>query len=397
MLAVAAGLLSQTLMVVLLSDPFGGGGPDSTEYARHAENLLDHGLYSFDGVHPDRMRQPLYPTFIAAVYAVFGRDNLHVYVVQILIGCVSIWMTWLLARRLGLSAPGAGLAGLLLAMYPPWARLAGMIMTETCSTLFWLATAPAFVTLVGAGRDRDALVMGAVIGLHTLCRPASFLFLPLFCGAILLAGFTMRRAVRLGLLTLMAFGLVMLPWGIRNVMTLGHATILSAEGGVSLFIAMRADREEIWRSGMGKFVDSPEVQTLIQGAYPISSAAAERFAQEGWRLLRQDPIGSIYRGLLGSVKAWLYAPGGLTVTRNRPWLWGPVVAIPTTLFLASLYGGLSLPGLAARVLIVALPLYFTLAHIAAPSHPRLVLPLFPFTAIGATAGFDRLRKVLHDA
>jgi hypothetical protein len=91
------------------------GGPDSIEYPRHAENLLDHGLYSLDGVRPDRVRQPLYPLFIAGIYAVFGRNNFAVYAIQTLVGCASIVRTVGLARVLGLSPAAAGGAGLLVA------------------------------------------------------------------------------------------------------------------------------------------------------------------------------------------------------------------------------------------------------------------------------------------
>jgi hypothetical protein len=89
----------------------GRGGPDSIEYSRHAENLLDHGLYSLDGARPDSKRRPLYPLFIAGIYAVFGRNDFAVHAIQTLVGCASIVLTVGLARVLGLSPAAAEAPG----------------------------------------------------------------------------------------------------------------------------------------------------------------------------------------------------------------------------------------------------------------------------------------------
>ena len=389
-LAVAVGFVTQGLLILVLADQEGGGGPDSIEYARHATNLLDQGLYSLDGVRPDRMRQPLYPLFVAGVYAVLGRDNFAVYAVQVLVGCVSIAMTVGLARTLGLSPAMAGCAGLMVAVYPPFARLAGMVVTETLSTLLWLATAWMFVIVARSGRDWHALALGAVVGLHALCRPVSALFLPLFVGGLWYGGMSALRTLRAGVLLFLGFGLVVLPWGIRNAVVLGTPTILSSEGGAVLYLAMRPDRELVWAGDMGRFVTSSEVRALIGDEYYISEAADAGFRREAVTLFLQDPVGALRRGLLGSVKMWLYMPGGLTVTRGRPWLWIPVVTLPTSVLLLALYGGVRFRSRLARVLIVALPAYFTLVHVPTIAHARFTLPLFPLMAIGAVAGVQGL-------
>ena len=360
------------------------------EYSQHAKNLLDLGLYSLDGVRPDRMRQPLYPLFLAGVYAVLGRDNFAVYAIQVLIGCVSIAMTVGLARTLGLSPAMAGCAGLMVALYPPFMRLAGMVLTETLSTFLWLATAWMFVIVTRSGRDWHTLALGGVVGLHALCRPASALFVPLFVGGLWYCGMSALRTFRAGVLVFLGFGLVVLPWGIRNAVVLGNPTILSSEGGAVLYLAMRPDRELVWAGDMGPFVTSAEVRALIGDEYYISDTADAEFRRQGVRLFLQDPVGALRRGLLGAVKMWLYMPGGLTVTRGRPWLWIPVVTLPTSVLLLALYGGLGFRAHLARVLILALPAYFTLVHVPTIAHARLALPLFPLIAIGAMAGVQRL-------
>jgi hypothetical protein len=396
-LAVAVGLVSRIALIILLADREATSWPDSIEYMRHATNLLDRGLYSFDGVQPDRMRQPLFPFFVAGIYAVFGRDNLFVYGVQTIIGGGAIALTWRLARLLGLSPSAAGLAGLIVALYPPYVRIAGMVGTETLSTFLWLVTALVLCTVVRTERGWHALVLGGVVGLHALCRPMTAFVLPLLLGGLRYGGLGWRRTLRAGGLACVAFGLVVLPWGVRNAVTLGTPTILSTEGGVTLYLGLRPDRERIWANEIGRFIESAEGRTLIGDDYYISSAADAVFRREAAKLFLRDPVGAIRRGVWGSVKSWLYMPGGLTVTRGRPWLWIPVVAVPTTLLLLALYGGLGLESRVGRVLIVGLPVYFTAAHIPAIAQPRFMLPLFPFIAIGAVAGLQRLRVALEPA
>ena len=397
-LAIVAGLASRVVLVMLLAERemTETTWPDSIEYVRHAVNLLDRGLYSFDGVQPDRMRQPLFPLFIAGVYAALGRDNLFLYGVQVIIGCGSIVLTWWLARLLGLSVAAAGLAGLIVALYPPQVRIAGMLGTETISTFLWLTTAVALCALARTNLTRYAFVLGGVVGLHALCRPITAFTLPLLLGT-LLYDLGWRRTVRVGVLASIAFGLVVLPWGVRNAVTLGTPTILSTEGGVTLYLAMRPDREQIWANEIGTFLESPEGRALIGDEYYITATADAVFRREAVKLFLLDPAGVIMRGLWGSAKSWLYMPGGLTVTRGRPWLWVPVVAVPTTLLLLAFYGGLGLRNRVGMVLIVGIPLYFTILHIPMIAQPRFMLPPFPFIAIGAVAGILRLRGALGES
>ncbi len=395
MAAIAVGLVSRVVLIILAADRDVMTWPDSVEYMRHAANLLDRGLYSFDGVHPDRMRQPLLPLLIAGIYTVFGRDNLFVYAGQTIIGCGCIWLTWRLSRLLGLSPASAGLAGLIVALYPPDVRIAGMVGTETLSTFLWLISALGFYTLTRTGRDWDALKLGAVVGLHALCRPIAAYVLPMLLAGLWWGGLSWRRALRAGVLVGVAFVLVVLPWGARNAITLGTPAILSTEGGVTLYVGMRPDREQIWANGEALFIESPEGRALIGDEYYLSARADAVFRREAVKLFWRDPGGVILRGMWGSVKAWLYMPGGLTVTRGRPWLWIPVVAAPTMLLLLALYGGLGLESSAGRLLIVALPVYFTVLHIPVIAQPRFMLPLFPFVAIGAVLGLHRLRSALR--
>lgn len=379
------GLMVQVACVLLLADVDGGGGWDSLEYSRHARSLLEAGVYSNDGVTPNRMRQPLYPLFLAAVYWLSGDGNPAVYVVQVLINTASIGLTWWLSRWLGGSPGGALTGALILALYPPFARLGGMILTESLSTLLWLVTAGLFVRCVVRPDAWGALGLGAVIGLHTLCR-SSTAALPLVLAPMLwYATGRGRRAASATLLAALAFAVVVLPWGIRNAVTLGTPTILSSEGGATLFFGTHPEWAAIWSAPGGEtaFVESERMRALIGDEHYLSEKADARLRAEGLRQLAKHPGSTLFRGAVGVARTWLYMPGSLTVTRGRPWLWIPVVAVPVGLLALALGSLLQRRARLLTVVLLGFPGYMSGVLVLASAHPRLVLPLFPFVAIGA--------------
>jgi hypothetical protein len=386
---VGVALVSQVTLVALLADQQGGVGPDSVEYSRYAQNLLDRGLYSYDGVHSDRMRQPLYPLFLAGVYTLVGRNSFGVYGAQVLIGCLCVFLTFTFALMARVGCTAATAAALLMGLYPPFVRLAGLLGTEAISALLWISIGCLFVRTVRERGRLAAVALGAVGGLHALTRPITALTLPFLWWGMWRSGEVSRRTLGQILLSGFAFVAVVAPWGVRNAVVLGSPTILSSEGGVNVYLAMRPDREQIWAGEIGWFVQSAEVRALIGDDYYISERADARFRAKALELFLERPADALWQGIVGAVRAWLYMPGGLTVTRGRPWLWVPVIGIPSGLLVLALYGGLTAPR-AANLLLVWLPAYFTLLHVPVLARPRFMLPLFPFVAVGAAVGCERL-------
>src|SRR6201995_2921227 len=74
---------------------------DGRLYARIANNVLDHGVYSIateEPYSPTYIRLPGYPLFLAAVYKTLGRDNNKaVRVIQAIVDTVTCWFIALLA------------------------------------------------------------------------------------------------------------------------------------------------------------------------------------------------------------------------------------------------------------------------------------------------------------
>ena len=112
---------------------------DSLIYGDIAKNWLDYGTFGLthsDGVHPTWIRLPGYPAFIAACFALFGREHYHaVLLVQIVIDVASCFVIADLARRT-VSARAARFAFLLAALCPCTANYTVAPLAETLSIFF---------------------------------------------------------------------------------------------------------------------------------------------------------------------------------------------------------------------------------------------------------------------
>lgn len=150
---------------------------DSLVYGDIGKNWLDHGTFGLthsSGVRPTLIRLPGYPAFLAACFALFGREHYNaVLLVQIVIDVATCFFIADLARRTG-SARAARLAFLLAALCPFTANYTVAPLTETLS-IFFVA-----VALDAAAAGFNALEQG-----HTAWRAWTWCGVAVACGILL--------------------------------------------------------------------------------------------------------------------------------------------------------------------------------------------------------------------
>ena len=249
----AVGLCLRLLFVL----KFRASSGDTVLYEQIAANWLKHHVYGMNvngAILPVDLRMPGYPAFLAVVYALTGRTGesarLWVMLAQIavdLLGCLVIAR---LARLLACSPEEDDSRGervqsvalWLAALCPFTANYTAVPLTEVFASL-WTGLAccvfavallrvkrPGFLVRashmpLGRGVEYGALGAGLIAGLGTLFRPeapillvaASILFAALFfsVGAVL-RWLWVSLAMALGCL------LVLSPWALRNIATLGE-------------------------------------------------------------------------------------------------------------------------------------------------------------------------------
>lgn len=163
-------------------------------------------------LHEGMWKAPGYPAFVGIVYSVLGISVTRLLLVQCLLGPVTIFLVWLLGRRLfdrRVALAGAGLA----AFYPHMWQWEVRMYPEGFALP--LALVVMILVLERTPTPRTAVAVGAAMGLGMLVRPTQFFIFALILMAWWLAA-TPRRALALTALSVGIAALVIAPWTIRN-------------------------------------------------------------------------------------------------------------------------------------------------------------------------------------
>lgn len=246
--ALSLGLALRLFFVVHF--PFYAG--DTKFYNELARNLLDHGVYGLfvrGQLTSVDMRMPGYPLFLSGLYAALGRSSKAVMFFQAFIDLFTCVLTAVIT---GLIAPAdskmrvATIALWMAALCPFTANYSAALLTEVLSTFLTTLTVLAFLMAFSRASTsspnkpsdhRDLysqaaswLLTGIIVGLGTLVRPETPLFL--FAAGLILAVCWRQRAnwTKLFLaVSWMSVGLILtlLPWAARNARTLGRIEFLA--------------------------------------------------------------------------------------------------------------------------------------------------------------------------
>jgi len=243
LLALAAGLALRALLWGAL--PRIGLISDEAEYLASADWLaLGRGF----AWHTQYLwtRAPLYPLFLAGHVALFGRELAPIAVSQTALSLLNVALVYALALQTAEGRTAPGVAALLAALYLPLASYAQLLLSET---LFLSLLLGAFL-LAGRWAARPASAPGALwplaaagvlLGLATLTRGLTLLFLPLAAGwAWWQSGArgAPRRSLPAAAL-LLAAGLTVAPWSIYASRAYGGPVAIDTTGAFNLLLGAR--------------------------------------------------------------------------------------------------------------------------------------------------------------
>jgi hypothetical protein len=255
--ALAAGLCLRLFFV--LKYPANSG--DTVLYEQIATNWLKHHVYAMDvagAVTPVDLRMPGYPAFLAIVYSLAGRTGENARQWVMLAQIVADLLACLVIARLAelLACPGKGApankrvrsAALWLAVLCPFtANYTAVPLTEVFAGL-WTGLGCCVLVLalrrvqqpdfflkgshlpLGKSVEYTALGAGLIVGMGTLFRPETPLLLvaaAMVFGGLFLRMQDLKRWVMVGLAMALGCGMVLSPWALRNMVTLGEAQFLA--------------------------------------------------------------------------------------------------------------------------------------------------------------------------
>jgi hypothetical protein len=257
LVALVAGLCLRLYFVL----KFPANSGDTVLYDQIATNWLKHHVYAMTvsgAITPVDLRMPGYPAFLAILYALTKRTGedarLWVMLTQVGVDLLSCLVIARLAALLACTSEGAApsnrafsIAFWLCVLCPFTANYTAVPLTEVFAT-FWTALAynalvialrrvqkPDFLLKgthihLGKSVEYSALGAGLIVGLGTLFRPETPLLL--VAAAVIFGGlfFLGRNYGRwLWVCLAMALGclLMLSPWAIRNIITLGEPQFLA--------------------------------------------------------------------------------------------------------------------------------------------------------------------------
>jgi 4-amino-4-deoxy-L-arabinose transferase-like glycosyltransferase len=278
-LLVVLGLgLALRLLVFLVSQPWSPEQiekrvleGDAAEYQAVAEAFL-HGE---DPGEVGLARTPLYPLYLAGVYAVAGVRPWVAILGQILFAAGTLLLVHRLAARW--FGPKTGcVAAALYAIDPHSIVGACALLTDTLYTFLLLASVVLFLESLETRRRVGAVAAGLLLGAGALIRPVGLFLIPVYALVVVFAG---RRALGIAVATAtmvaVASALPVLPWMIRNQARWGEFAI-TTKGGSHLLTWVAA-YTEVQRTG--KPVEVVRAELLAAADSAGAATAPNPFAR----------------------------------------------------------------------------------------------------------------------
>jgi len=195
---------------------------DSALYIKLAESLLSS--YTF----PSVFRTPVYPSFIALVYSVFGHLPQAVVAAQIFLDSLTAVFVVLIFLEISRQKSYAYMAGVFYAGSPFSVFYSLILLSETLFAFILIVSVYCFILFLNHKKRGYLIASSVFLGVGVLCRPIA-LYLPLLLVAfVFMSGSRLRDRLINCLIFLFSFYIVLIPWYVRNYQQyeyLGIATV----------------------------------------------------------------------------------------------------------------------------------------------------------------------------
>jgi len=387
--------------------------PDSSFYIELAEDLLRS--HSF----PSIFRTPVYPSFIALVYGLFGHFTQAVIMAQYFIDSLTAIITAFIFLAVFGKVRYAYGAGFLYAVTPFAVFYSNMVLSETLFTCILAASIYFFIVFLNKRQMLHLIASSALLGFGVLCRPIA-LYLPLLLTPfVFLSGSRLKGRLIRCMIFLAVFSIILIPWYMKNyqqheyrgISTVKDLDMFYYEATAALMI--KADPLSIIRPGinepLSKYQKYLWKRVKTNYGWKANSPFQIREDSKKIAILREEGDVIIKENI--PVVLLSHTVGiGRTLCPYPPhfeWLMGGhATVVRWTGFLIDLaITGLSFFGIIAIVMgvpnvrinkiavvtLLFLMFYFTFVP-GIMGYPRFKIPVLPLICVFASFGLGRIRK-----
>ncbi|OMF37203.1 hypothetical protein BK133_06245 [Paenibacillus sp. FSL H8-0548] len=276
---------------------------DTKYYDEMVNRLLDTGVYAYKEEIPNARVTPGYPLFMTAMYLIADPLGVEPFPlirwVQVLFSLATLVLIYLIAMLATRSKWVAIIALFVSAIYHPFIWTNGAVLTETLALFFLMGYLAMQLYAFQTQRKRDAALAGVLLGITVLVR-AEFLplFVPLYGLFLLQQWFrpkseqkirqiskfaVFKKVALLGIITGLSLSAVMLPWWVRNVVSLNE-------------FVMTASQSNPFKAGTYPDKDYTD-KIVVQGDMSQDEYAWARikagFTQQTWKYVKWYTVGKL--------------------------------------------------------------------------------------------------------
>ncbi len=440
-LIILVSLVLSTLVFLLVDPkPQKFYTPDAVGYDRLAVNIVQNGVFSAQTEPPflaDLHRPPIYPAFMAVVYALWGHTPAAVVLLQVFLFSLTAALTFSLSRLLGLSTVAGLAAAAVLAVDPVSIMATNLLLTETLYTVLLVLGIAALVGYWRSRQTRWLVASALLLGLSGLTRPVGqYLPIALLPVVVLSAGRGRARSVLpAGLLFILISMSITSAWAYRNYCEGGVWTVsdtsyinliyyrarevLASVEGTSQDAAWRKLRDSVaqkaaeqnlgsdqvagleQREAITVFVQHP-TETVVMTAKGAGRILADPGFSTACTLLdRGNTASECFAGSATMNESDLFGKslrrfGDMTLLQQATLAWS--LALLAAVYVGAAAGVISLIR-QRRWLVLATCLsvlgYLFILSSGAEAYSRFRIPMAPFLAVLFGAGLEPLTRLLR--
>jgi 4-amino-4-deoxy-L-arabinose transferase-like glycosyltransferase len=269
---------------------------DFKEYNRLAVGLINgQGYIKSDG-SLTAYRPPGYPFFLAGVYKLLGPHDIIARLVNILLGVLTCWLTYILTVQL-FDQRVALIAAMLIALFPSLIAWSNILASENLFLPLVLCVLISFLRAVKEPPIRWPwlVLTGLLTGICVLIRPAAILIPGILILTLISIDLdrkiskqtigVLMRSMGIGLVIILVMLVIILPWSIRNTTVFGRFVFVSTDGGIVFLSGQneRAIRVE-WAPDEGPMFDQLQAQKFDEVEF---DQLAYKLA---FQFIRQNPL-----------------------------------------------------------------------------------------------------------
>tara|TARA_R110002095_G_scaffold72727_6_gene61874 strand:+ start:1722 stop:3104 length:1383 start_codon:yes stop_codon:yes gene_type:complete len=396
---------------------------DRDAYIAIARNLAaGHGYTSSPQepvIQPTAFRPPLYPVMLSVIYF-FKAAPLGVGIVQIILGVLTVWLTWKTGKQLQMKS-AALLAAAIVASDPILLQYTSYAMTEVLAAFFTSLLIYLLVSgfaVESVRHTEPALIprsfwTGFVWGLAILCRPTYLAFFGIwitvrFIGSLLDRLRVLKPAsfkkYEWSQGSYLAAGILLAvsPWLIRNLIVF-HAPILSTtHGGYTLLLGnnpvfykevVQQPWGTVW-SGESLNTWQQSLEQQISQEIPLIETEQERdrwMYQRAKQNIAAQPDLFVQACLLRFKRFWNIAPLTSSTLTSVPMIGWSIAAYYTIVLIGGVGGILMVFWNKERKWepLIWLIFSFTVVHLFYWTNMRMRAPLVPAIALLSIYGWSQ--------